>query len=294
MTTKTTQRKPTAVNSADGKPRTNRRGNPEQQPQRNPWSRTKKWKRKLSKPSNVDFGQTKPIRLQDAILLGLMITAVTGCVVGYLLYQISSGSRIITAIGTALYATVAQGAVAVFLKDTTGQTKPPPDVKIRKFSSILHLIVPAKGDKKGDKVLTPEERAEFLTHHLTLEEKLDGANIGISFEANGKMILQSRTEIITFPTRMPTHQQLRKWATKRKKLLRSVLGTEYILHGEWMYNRHAVFYDQLPDMFIGIDIREKDSDRFLSVERRNQILDALGITKPPFITAGTFTEDEIV
>ena len=47
-------------------------------------------------------------------------------------------------------------------------------------------------DIRGDKILTESERDEFLQHVLTVEEKVDGANLGLSFDADGNIRAQNR------------------------------------------------------------------------------------------------------
>ncbi len=49
-----------------------------------------------------------------------------------------------------------------------------------KFPSTPHLATLPGVDIRGDKVLSGSERDEFLRHDLIVEEKADGANLGIS------------------------------------------------------------------------------------------------------------------
>ena len=54
-----------------------------------------------------------------------------------------------------------------------------------KFPSTPHLAVLLGVDVRGDKVMSEKERDEFLRHEITVEEKIDGANLGISFDGDG-------------------------------------------------------------------------------------------------------------
>jgi len=54
-----------------------------------------------------------------------------------------------------------------------------------KFPSTPHLAVLDGGAVRSDKVLSPGVLELFLTHEVTVEEKLYSANLGISFDSEG-------------------------------------------------------------------------------------------------------------
>jgi hypothetical protein len=56
------------------------------------------------------------------------------------------------------------------------------------------------------------------------------------------------------------------------RLLLSFPGVELVLYGEWLYARHSVAYDRLPDSFVLFDIYDATADAFLSAERRDQLV----------------------
>lgn len=41
----------------------------------------------------------------------------------------------------------------------------------------------------------------------------------------------------------------------------------YVLFGEWLWCKHAVQYDALPSYFLGFDLMEKETGKFLSYEK---------------------------
>ena len=41
-------------------------------------------------------------------------------------------------------------------------------------------------------------------------------------------------------------------------MLFEILSEKFILFGEWCYAQHSIFYDRLPDWFLGFDIYDKD------------------------------------
>ncbi len=67
----------------------------------------------------------------------------------------------------------------------------------------------------------------------------------------------------------------------------------FILFGEWCYARHSIFYDRLPDWFLGFDIYDKQFGRFLSSGRRDELLSKMFIAQVPTIAHGHFTYPEI-
>ncbi|HNO75924.1 RNA ligase family protein [Nitrosomonas mobilis] len=132
-----------------------------------------------------------------------------------------------------------------------------------KFPSTPHLATIAGVDIRGDKVLSESERDEFLQHHLVIEEKVDGANLGISFNSEGNIQAQNRGAYLHLP-RTGQWKKLGNWLTPRIDTLFEQPSDRYILFGEWCYAQHSVFYDRLPDWFLGFDIYDKQSGRFLS------------------------------
>ena len=68
-----------------------------------------------------------------------------------------------------------------------------------KFPSTPHLALLGDVDIRGDKVMSEHERDEFLGHELVVEEKVDGANLGISFDSNGNIRAQNRGAYLPLP-----------------------------------------------------------------------------------------------
>ncbi len=67
------------------------------------------------------------------------------------------------------------------------------------------------------------------------------------------------------------------------------IANRYILFGEWCYARHSVFYDRLPDWFLGFDIFDKNTAKFFSCSRRDQIFRVLEISRVPMLGKGHFS-----
>ncbi|MFH0809840.1 MAG: RNA ligase family protein [Pseudomonadota bacterium] len=161
-----------------------------------------------------------------------------------------------------------------------------------KFPSTPHLVVLGENTVRGDKVLSQLERDDFLRRELVVEEKVDGANLGISFDAAGTLRVQNRGAYLD-PPYFGQWKRLSEWLAYRTDLLINLLRDEYILFGEWCYARHSVYYPRLPDWFLGFDVFDKTNEKFLSCPRRDALFRDLGISGVPFIESGCFSIENL-
>jgi ATP-dependent RNA circularization protein (DNA/RNA ligase family) len=161
-----------------------------------------------------------------------------------------------------------------------------------KFPSTPHLTLLGDLKVRGDKVMTESERNDFLLHELVVEEKVDGANLGISFDAEGNICTQNRGAYLHLPS-TGQWKKLVEWLTPRTDALFEQLTDRYILFGEWCYAQHSVVYERLPDWFLGFDIYDKNTARFFSCVYRDKIFRAIGISQVPEVDRGRFTLAEL-
>ena len=157
-----------------------------------------------------------------------------------------------------------------------------------KFPSTPHLEVLGDIDIRGDKVLSSAEKIQFLSHKLIIEEKVDGANLGISFDEHGNIRVQNRGSYLEHPF-SGQWKRLSDWLELRTDALFDQLTDRYILFGEWCYARHSVDYDRLPDWYLGFDIYDKEVGRFFSCSRRDRIFRDCAISAAPVLGQGHFT-----
>jgi ATP-dependent RNA circularization protein (DNA/RNA ligase family) len=161
-----------------------------------------------------------------------------------------------------------------------------------KFPSTPHLAALPGVNVRGDKILTSAERDAFLRQELTVEEKVDGANLGISFDADGNIRAQNRGAYLHLPG-SGQWKKLGEWLAIHTDKLFEHLSDRYILFGEWCYAQHSIYYDRLPDWFLAFDIYDRESRLFLSSSRRDRVLDALHVSRIPRIASGRFSFAEI-
>ena len=155
---------------------------------------------------------------------------------------------------------------------------------IRKYPRTPHL----EGSRlqHGDHDLEAVPFARIRGRFVVVEEKVDGANCGISFDAGGRLLLQSRGHYLTGGPRERHFDLLKQWATCHQAALREVLGERYVMYGEWMYAKHTCFYDLLPHYFLEFDVLDQESGDFLSTARRRELLRGLPVASVKVLWEG--------
>ena len=112
--------------------------------------------------------------------------------------------------------------------------------KIHKYPRTPHL----EGSRlqPGDEDLSQIPFDDIKGRYLVIEEKCDGANSAVSFDPDGRLLLQSRGHYLTGGYRERHYNLMKQWANAHRDELYELLGTKYIMYGEWLYAKHTVFY----------------------------------------------------
>jgi ATP-dependent RNA circularization protein (DNA/RNA ligase family) len=161
-----------------------------------------------------------------------------------------------------------------------------------RFPRTPHLAWLGRSPVRGEKVLDETERLSFLNRQVIVEEKIDGANIGITVGPGGEVRAQNRGEYLG-PGAHPQFEPLWPWIDARRSALCDALGDRLVLFGEWCFAVHSVRYDALPDWFIATDVYDRASERFWSVTRRDALSESIGIATVPLIQTGRVNFDEL-
>ena len=140
----------------------------------------------------------------------------------------------------------------------------------------------------GDEDLRQRPFSEISGRHVVLEEKIDGANCAISFTQDGELRLQSRGHFLTGGYRERHYDLLKQWAVVHQDAFHAVLGHRYIMYGEWMYAKHAIYYDKLPHYFMEFDVLDRESGKFLDTSSRHKLLEVLPVCHVPVLASGIF------
>lgn len=132
------------------------------------------------------------------------------------------------------------------------------------------------GSPRGDKVFSLQEAKQFLSGEVLVEEKLDGANIGISLSAEGDLRVQNRGQYLEKPY-IGQFSRLQSWLGQHQYKLLEKLEPGWILFGEWCAARHSLEYDSLPDWFVLFDVYDLKSKKFWSSSRRDELAATMGL-----------------
>jgi ATP-dependent RNA circularization protein (DNA/RNA ligase family) len=162
-----------------------------------------------------------------------------------------------------------------------------------KFPHTPHLLWLGAGSPRDDKILKPAEAAEFLSGEVIVEEKVDGANLGISLGPDDRVRAQSRGHFLASGRSHAQWNLLWPWLAEHRAELEDGLRGGLILYGEWCYAKHTVPYNALPDWFLGFDIFEISSRHFWSVDRRNEWLRQKGLVPVPEVMRGHFSTRQL-
>ena len=124
----------------------------------------------------------------------------------------------------------------------------------------------------GDEDLKNVRFEEIRNRFVVLEEKVDGANCGISFSDQGKLMLQSRGHFLNGGYGERQFDLFKTWAGCFQTELYEMLGKRYVMYGEWLYAKHTVYYDRLTHYFMEFDIYDKENGVYLSTAARRKLL----------------------
>lgn len=120
------------------------------------------------------------------------------------------------------------------------------------------------GEIDPDAIQFNKLKGEFLV----IEEKVDGAGVSISLDNHLNLQINHRGS----PASSKEYYHLHQWAETHWEDLLDLLGERYVMFGEWMYNKHSIFYDKLPHFFLESDIYDRDREVWLSTSARNNLL----------------------
>jgi hypothetical protein len=162
------------------------------------------------------------------------------------------------------------------------------DGMLRKYPRTRHL----EGSRlqPGDEDLDSVAFAAIRGRHVVVEEKLDGANVGVGFDDGGALRLQSRGHYLTGGPRERQFARFKAWAAEVRPQLWERLGSRYVMYGEWLFAKHTVFYDALPHFFCEFDVLDRETGKFLSTPARARLLDGAPVVSVPVLHSGVLPD----
>ena len=157
-----------------------------------------------------------------------------------------------------------------------------------RFPHTPHLAWLGEGSPRDDKVMSPNEVTALLAGDVVVEEKLDGANVGLSLAPDGSLRAQNRGQYLAEP-HAGQFARLPAWLAQHSDGLYAVLKPNLTLFGEWCAARHSLDYAALPDWFLLFDVYDRTADRFWSSSRRNALATGAGLLTVPQLLHGKAT-----
>ena len=132
-----------------------------------------------------------------------------------------------------------------------------------------------------------------------VQEKIDGANMGVSWTSGP--VLRNRNNILKkgyIKKETPAKLQFRpawNWIHEHGKEIReisNVIMSPITIYGEWMYAKHSIEYNKLPDLFMAYDIYSVEDDKFLAPDVVDELLSKTSIKyiKPRLVTFNNINE----
>ncbi|MBQ3399215.1 MAG: RNA ligase family protein [Synergistaceae bacterium] len=163
-------------------------------------------------------------------------------------------------------------------------------MRIHKYPRTPHI----EGSRlqPGDEDLSQIRFESIKGKYLVIEEKVDGANSAISFSEDGELLLQSRGHYLTGGYRERHYNFMKQWANYHRDTFFEMLGTRYIMYGEWLYAKHTIFYDALPNYFLEFDIMDRETGIFLDTPARHKLLKGSPVESVPVLGEGSYTSEE--
>ena len=160
------------------------------------------------------------------------------------------------------------------------------------ISSLEILKYPRTPHLEGSRLQAGDEGQDHVPlatlhdAHAVVEEKLDGANVGLSFTSAGELLLQSRGHYLAGGGRERQFAPFKHWAQAHEGRLLERLEDRYVMYGEWLHAKHSVSYDRLPHWFCEFDVYDRVAGVFLSTPRRRALLAGSPVVSVPVLQRG--------
>jgi len=155
---------------------------------------------------------------------------------------------------------------------------------MRKFPRTPHL----EGSRLqvGDEDSSQIPYRDLVGKFIVVEEKLDGANTGISYSERWEQLLQSRGHYLVGGGREKHFNLFKTWADCHNEAILERLTDRYVMYGEWLGSKHTVFYDHLPHYFQEFDLYDTHMGAFLDTAARTQLLAGSPVQSVPVLYRG--------
>jgi atypical dual specificity phosphatase len=158
------------------------------------------------------------------------------------------------------------------------------DPPLLKFPRTPHLL-DLGASTSDDEILSG---LGYMQGKITVEEKIDGANMGILLDFEGAVRVQNRSHWVNSADHVQW-KSLDRWVAEHDAGIRTVLDRDpmfperYILYGEWCVARHSILYESLPDRFLAFDLYDRLTATFVSRRVLERVLQGTNIAQVPLV-----------
>lgn len=156
--------------------------------------------------------------------------------------------------------------------------------RIKHFFDIREVYPDKKSSITGDDLIVKfTDRNKFFNKTVCIEEKINGINIGITYDLDTDSFkIQRGSKYINNDTNK-LYEKLYMWIyNNRNDLLKILESGDYTLFGVWCEKNNI--NDNLSYMFVSFDILDRTHDRFINREKFNITIGKTNITPVPVIT----------
>lgn len=169
-----------------------------------------------------------------------------------------------------------------------------PPIQLFKFPRTAHLLDLGAATEDDlhhtvtDDSQTPAPTALAEGSRVIISEKIDGANLGISLDADSNIVIQNRSHWVNSKTHVQ-FKRLDLWVDENREGLHRILARDdtfpqrYVLFGEWMVCVHSIHYSRLPNQFLAFDLYDRSTCTFASRDIMENILQGTGIYIVPVL-----------
>jgi len=178
------------------------------------------------------------------------------------------------------------GVAPIVVKDAS--------VWLVKFPRTTHLLDPGgHAVSRDDLVMNRADACEWLRGAVVnVEEKIDGANLGLSLTESYSPRFQNRGHFVNSESATQWKGLDRWWKLHGPVLCTILEPGRHVLFGEWLALKHSIHYTALPSPFIAFDVYDVASGCFLSRQALEVFLEPTGIPIIRTIVRGSFASPD--
>jgi ATP-dependent RNA circularization protein (DNA/RNA ligase family) len=160
----------------------------------------------------------------------------------------------------------------------------------RKFEKTFRLNL--SGFEVPHKLaISKEDEKRLFAGRVIIEEKVDGANVGI-IRTKDNFRLQKRGSLVD-TSEHEQYNRFKAWANENYEKIMSI-PQNIIVYGEFMYAQHHIFYDKLPDWFLVFEIYDTKMQKYWDYWTRHEFCESNGLAQAPLIFEGFIDKSECI